>query len=103
MKKNFNKILLCVSLFPLLFGCTSTSENVDTFLAPEAIEVPEGFRVVTIGISGPPMEVVNMDRTWPATLVQYQDKYFLVDCGGGATHGLVKAGILPSEVKNMLN
>jgi ribonuclease BN (tRNA processing enzyme) len=64
--------------------------------------IPEGFQVVTIGISGPPMDIPNKDRTWPATLVQFREKYFLVDCGGGATHGLLKSGILPSKVKNLL-
>jgi ribonuclease BN (tRNA processing enzyme) len=48
------------------------------------------------------MDIPNKDRTWPATLVQFQDKYFLVDCGGGATHGILKAGIIPSAVTNML-
>lgn len=41
--------------------------------------IPEGFQVVTIGISGPPMDMPNKNRTWPATLVQFQDKYFLVN------------------------
>ncbi len=62
----------------------------------------DGFRVITIGISGPPIDMVNPDRTWPATVIQFQDKYFLVDCGGGATHGLVKAGVHPALVKNVL-
>ncbi|MGX9416782.1 MBL fold metallo-hydrolase [Vibrio sp. RC27] len=69
---------------------------------PNAEPIPEGFQVITIGIAGPPMETLNRDRTWPATLVQFKDKYFLVDCGGGATHGLLKAGIVPSKVKNLL-
>ena len=63
---------------------------------------PDGFQVITIGISGPPMDLPNKDRTWPATLIQFKNKYFLVDCGGGATHGILKAGIPPSKVKNLL-
>ena len=59
----------------------------------------KGFQVITIGISGPPF---MPGATWPATLVQFNDKYFLVDCGGGATHGLVKAGIYPGKITNML-
>lgn len=70
--------------------------------AGKAQPMPEGFQVVTVGISGPPMDMPNQNRTWPATLVQYQDKYFLVDCGGGATHGLLQCGIPPAKVKNML-
>jgi ribonuclease Z len=66
------------------------------------VEMPKGFQVFTLGVSGPPMDIPNKDRTWPATLVQFQDKYFLVDCGGGATHGILKAGIAPSAVTNML-
>lgn len=62
----------------------------------------KGFEVITIGISGPPMDMPNKDRTWPATCIQFKDKYFLVDCGGGATHGLLKAGIEPAKVKNLL-
>ncbi|TCS35868.1 MBL fold metallo-hydrolase [Reinekea marinisedimentorum] len=69
---------------------------------PAANALPEGFQVITIGIAGPPMDLPNRNRTWPATVVQFRDKYFLVDCGGGATHGLLKAGIEPSKVKNLL-
>jgi ribonuclease Z len=69
---------------------------------PPKQEIPAGFQVITLGVSGPPMDLPNKDRTWPATLIQFQDKYFLVDCGGGATHGILKAGILPSAVKNVL-
>jgi ribonuclease BN (tRNA processing enzyme) len=70
--------------------------------AGEKAQMPKGFQVITIGVSGPPMDIPNKDRTWPATLVQFQDKYFLVDCGGAATHGILKAGINPADVKNIL-
>lgn len=68
-------------------------------LAAPKVEPVDGFQVVTIGTSGPPLSPTS---TWSSTLVQYQDKLFLVDCGGGATYGLLKAGIAPSLVKNML-
>ena len=59
-------------------------------------------RVVTIGVGGPPLDPTHLDYTWPATLVQFDRAYFLVDCGGGTTHGLLRAGIHPSQIKNLL-
>ena len=64
-----------------------------------AKDIPDGFRVITVGSGSPPTED---GRSWPATLVQYQDKNFLVDCGGGCVHGLEKAGVKPSDISNIL-
>ncbi len=66
--------------------------------APEA-NVPDGFRVIIIGSGNPKLDI---KRGGPSTLVQYKDKYFLVDCGQWATQGLLKAGIEVTGIKNML-
>ncbi|MFS0780173.1 MBL fold metallo-hydrolase [Bacillus sp. 1P06AnD] len=62
-------------------------------------DTPSGFIVTTIGTGSPPTEKT---RTWAATLVQYKDKKFLVDCGGGCVHGLEEAGIKPYDIHNIL-
>lgn len=62
-------------------------------------EYPDGFRVITIGSGAPG---VSLKRGNPATLVQYQDKYFLVDCGYGACRTLVKNGIEIYDIRNIL-
>jgi ribonuclease Z len=98
--------LFSIMSFALFNSCSihKSNESEKNQSDNETIEfqLPEGFKVTTIGISGPPMDEINKDRTWPSTLIQYQDKYFLVDCGGGATHGLLKAGINPAEITNLL-
>jgi ribonuclease Z len=113
-------LLLFAFLFVLLFtaGCSSSAESKKEGVSPDKAEsstevestketsdankeknTPDGFRVTTIGTGSPPIEG---GKTWPATLVQYQDKNFIVDCGGGCTHGLAKTGIHPREVSNLL-
>ncbi|SDH60637.1 ribonuclease Z [Alteribacillus persepolensis] len=77
----------------------NVEESVDAKRAENKDTVPDGFRVTTVGTGSPPIEG---EKTWPSTLVQFQDKYFLVDCGGGCTHGLTKAGIHPREITNIL-
>ena len=62
-------------------------------------EYPKGFRVITIGSGAPG---VSLKRGNPSTLVQYKDKYFLVDCGYGACRTLAENGIEVYEVKNIL-
>ena len=64
-----------------------------------AEDTPDGFRVTTIGAGSPS---TYTEKSWPATLVQYQDKYFLVDCGGGCTNGIAQADIKPSDIENIL-
>lgn len=61
--------------------------------------VPEGFRVVIIGSGNPKTEV---GRNAPSTLVQFKDKYFLVDCGAGATSTLKESGLPVENITNML-
>ena len=60
---------------------------------------PEGFRVVTVGSGSP---VMSLRRTAPATLVQYKDKYFLVDCGYGTCLTLFELGLEMEDITNLL-
>ena len=78
-------------------GEEETAEN--TGDQPPAREIPDGFRVTAVGTGSP--STYNT-KTWPSILVEYQDKKFLVDCGAGCTNGLVKAGVQPSEISNIL-
>lgn len=59
----------------------------------------DGFRVVTVGSGSP---AIDANRGSAATIVQYQDKYFLVDCGVAATQDLMKQGLYPSKITNLL-
>jgi ribonuclease BN (tRNA processing enzyme) len=59
----------------------------------------EGFRVTIIG-SGLPQ--LSLDKIGPSTLVEFQDKKFLVDCGFESMTGLMKVGLQPGEITNML-
>ena len=61
--------------------------------------VPEGFRIVTIGSGAPG---VNPERGNASTLVQYKDKYFLVDCGYGTCLELTKLGLPNENITNLL-
>lgn len=61
--------------------------------------VPDGFRVVTIGSGNPLTEI---GRNAPSTLVQYKDKYFLVDCGASTTSTLLELGLPAKKITNML-
>jgi len=67
--------------------------------APKAATAPDGFKVTIIGSGNPKLDI---KRGGPSTLVQYKDKYFLVDCGQWATRGLLAAGIEVTSIKNML-
>lgn len=61
--------------------------------------IPDGFRVVTVGSGSP---VMSLRRTAPATLVQYKDKYFLVDCGYGTCLTLFELGLEMEDITNLL-
>ncbi|WKA59130.1 YkuS family protein [Planococcus shenhongbingii] len=61
--------------------------------------VPEGFRVVTVGSGNPLTEI---GRNSPSTLVQFKDKYFLVDCGANTTSTLLELGLPAEKITNML-
>ena len=61
--------------------------------------IPDGFRVVIVGSGSPKTEV---GRNAPSTLVQFKDKYFLVDCGASATSTLTKIGLPVNNITNML-
>lgn len=61
--------------------------------------IPAGFRVVTVGSGNPKTEV---GRGAPSTLVQYKDKYFLVDSGENTTSTLLKIGLPAEKITNML-
>lgn len=108
--------LLLISVpIVVLFGCNpqSSAKDTDQILEENSKEVqenstekanvpeasPEGFRVWTIGVGSPS---THADKTWPSTIVQYKNEYFLVDCGHGCTHGMAKAGIQPYDIENIL-
>jgi len=40
----------------------------------------------------------DADRSSPAFLIRCEDDYYLVDCGGGACHQLMKAGVPPPRL-----
>jgi ribonuclease BN (tRNA processing enzyme) len=84
------------------FGSPDEAENlaIDALFQTQEGDKVEGLRVVTIGTAGPPL--ANGKTTWPATLIQFGDKYFLVDCGSGSLHGLLAAGVQPGKVTNLL-
>lgn len=59
----------------------------------------DGFVVTIIGSGNPQL---SAQRANPCVLVEYGDAQFLVDCGSGAISGLLKAGVEPGRIKNML-
>ena len=69
------------------------------FIADAAEQTSEGFTVRIIGSGNPQL---SAKRAGPSVVVQYMDKQFLVDCGSGSVAGLLKAGIEPGKIKNML-
>jgi ribonuclease BN (tRNA processing enzyme) len=69
------------------------------FIASAAEQNSEGFTVRIIGSGNPQL---SAKRAGPSVLVQYNDKQFLVDCGSGSVACLLKAGIEPGKIKNML-
>jgi ribonuclease BN (tRNA processing enzyme) len=84
------------------FGPPDEAENLadDALFKTQEGDKFEGLRVVTIGTAGPPL--ADARTTWPATLIQFDDKNFLVDCGSGSLHGLLAAGVQPGKVTNLL-
>lgn len=90
---------LLVSQILLSTQAIAVSKDKQMFEMPKT-EAVQGLRVVTIGTAGPPL--ASGATTWPATLVQFDDKNFLVDVGAGATHGLLSAGVQPGQVTNLL-
>ncbi len=72
----------------------STDKNVVDFKTSVG-----GFRVITVGTGAPGL---NPHRGNPSTMVQYKDKYFLVDCGADSVKSLFMHGLHVKDVKNML-
>ena len=73
-------------------------------VTPEAaavnlLEPSEGFRVMTVGTGNPNFDVEHGGNS---TLVQYQDAYFLVDCGAMAAYTLTRNGMPITKIENML-
>jgi ribonuclease BN (tRNA processing enzyme) len=73
---------------------SSSKEKQSTFET-----VPEGFRVVIVGSGNPKTEI---GRGAPSTLVQFKDKFFLVDSGANTTSTLLKIGLPAERITNML-
>lgn len=44
----------------------------------------------------------DADRSAPAFLVRHEGTPYLIDCGGGVSHQLMKVGCKPSEITNIL-
>ncbi len=59
----------------------------------------KGFKIITLGTGSP---AITPDRMGPATLVQFNDKNFLVDVGQSCTASIVKKGIRLNSVTNVL-
>jgi ribonuclease BN (tRNA processing enzyme) len=108
-----SKILLFVLLIVMLIsGCgQSQSVSIDKKSHQDKTDsaqtnttkvfetVPKGFRVVIVGSGNPKTEV---GRGAPSTLVQFKDKYFLVDSGANTTSTLLKLGLPAEKITNML-
>lgn len=60
---------------------------------------PDGFRIVTIGTGNPKFDT---NAGGNSTLVQYKDKYFLVDCGAMSAYTLANAGLPITSIDNIL-
>jgi len=94
MRMNAMKIVTASSVMLIcLFMLTPA------FIADAGEYTSEGFTVRIIGSGNPQL---SAKRAGPSVLVQYNDKQFLVDCGSGSVAGLLKAGIEPGKIKNML-
>ena len=59
------------------FGSPNEAESLadDALFKTQEDDTFEGLRVITIGTAGPPL--ADATTTWPATLIQFDDKY---DC-----------------------
>ncbi|WP_420489165.1 MBL fold metallo-hydrolase [Neobacillus vireti] len=101
------KLLFFVLLIVMVISGCGTKESASADKKPlenkngsSAFEtVPAGFRVVTVGSGNPKTEV---GRRAPSTLVQFKDKYFLVDSGENTTSTLLKIGLPAEKITNML-
>jgi ribonuclease BN (tRNA processing enzyme) len=89
MRKSGASAAIAAGLFVLVLA----------FNANASETIPEGFAVRIIGSGNPQL---SAKRAGPSVLVQYKDKQFLVDCGSGSIAGLLRAGIEPGKIKNML-
>ena len=73
------------------------------YVVPEKFRIqpgiPNGFKVTILG-SGSPGQ--DLRKSSPSTMVQFKDKYFVCDLGNGATNQMLKAGIDPTKVVNVL-
>jgi ribonuclease BN (tRNA processing enzyme) len=111
-RRNFIKTT-GVSAAALTLGAGILTDTTPVFAAEKGVEDGKeslfesadsrkstGLSVSTVGCAGPPL--ADGHTTWPSTLVQFDDKKFLCDCGAAATHGLLLAGVKPIEVKNLL-
>ncbi|HCX65849.1 MAG TPA: hypothetical protein DHN33_11650 [Eubacteriaceae bacterium] len=118
MKKKLITLTVLFALSVVLFsGCNASepasqespendeivseeSDQVDSAESEISITEPaDGFRVLIAG-SGSPQ--ISADRAQPGVLVQYQDKYFMVDCGDGSVETLAESGVRLNQLENML-
>lgn len=111
MKKKIITLLAAALMLTSLAACGNSSATAEEPTSPvetsaqttpdslSAAEPAEGFRVMIVGSGSPAYEV---DRGQPSTLVQYKDKYFLVDCGNGTVDTLLENGLPVKKITNML-
>ncbi|WP_419954050.1 MBL fold metallo-hydrolase [Neobacillus niacini] len=99
------KLLLLVLLIVMVISGCGTKESADKKPSQNKNgnstfdTVPAGLQVVIVGSGNPKTEV---GRGAPSTLVQYKDKFFLVDSGENTTSTLLKIGLPAEKITNML-
>ncbi len=96
MRKSILTTLASVAMVAVfsVSAFASTGKEVVDFKSPV-----DGFRVVTVGSGAPGL---NPHRGNASTMVQYKDKYFLVDSGADSVKTLFMHGLHVKDVKNML-
>ncbi|MFA9424110.1 MAG: DUF1566 domain-containing protein, partial [Sedimentibacter sp.] len=66
----------------------------DTSYTPKS-----SFSVITIGTGTPD---TKFDKSFASTMIQYEGKYFLVDCGDGTSRNLYEGGFKTSDISSIL-
>lgn len=87
----FTKIIIRYAGFFLILIAFAAVSN--------ASAAEDGFVVTVIGSGNPKL---SPQRANPSMLVEYGQVQFLVDCGSGAVANLMKFGVEPGKIKNML-
>lgn len=110
--KRFISTLVLIALVSTVFtACSKPTTTKEETTEPTSVETPapaaqvpisqpyDGLRVMIVGSGSPQFEV---DRGQPSTLVQYKDKYFLIDCGNRTSDTLAANGVPAKRITNIL-